>query len=55
MENTVSIIEVKTAYRRMALKYHPDKRAKGISEEEANRKFREVKRAYELILKKLKG
>jgi DnaJ like chaperone protein len=53
MEETVSVIKVKTAYRKVVLKYHPDKRKDKVSEEEANRKFREIKRAYELIIKKL--
>jgi DnaJ like chaperone protein len=53
IEETVSIVEVKAAYRKMVLKYHPDKRADKAPVEEANRKFREVKKAYEMILKKI--
>lgn len=41
--------QVRIAYRKMVLKYHPDKRAANISEEEASIKFREIKKAYELI------
>ena len=53
MEETVSVSAVKAAYRKVVLKYHPDKRADNITEEEANRKFREVKKAYEQIIKKI--
>jgi DnaJ like chaperone protein len=53
IEQTTSVTAVKAAYRKVVLKYHPDKRDSGISEEEASRKFREVKKAYEMILKKL--
>jgi DnaJ like chaperone protein len=53
IDETRSVEKVKAAYRKMVLKYHPDKRSKTTSEEDANRKFREIKRAYELILQKL--
>ncbi|HLP53303.1 MAG TPA: DnaJ domain-containing protein [Chitinophagales bacterium] len=49
LEETATIEEVKIAYRKMVLKYHPDKRTDGVSEEEANHKFRDIKRAFELI------
>lgn len=41
--------QVKTAYRKMVLKYHPDKRDENTSTEEANHKFREIQRAFEKI------
>jgi DnaJ like chaperone protein len=53
MEETVSIAKVKAAYRKVVLKYHPDKRKDKVSTEDANRKFREVKRAFEIIMKKI--
>jgi DnaJ like chaperone protein len=53
MEETVSVSKVKVAYRKMVLKYHPDKRKDKATTEEANRKFREIKKAYEMIMKKL--
>lgn len=53
MEQTVSVAELKAAYRKVVLKYHPDKRTDQVSTEEANRKFREVKKAYEMIMKKI--
>lgn len=49
LEDGATFEEVKAAYRKMVLKYHPDKREDGVTEEDANLKFREVKRAFELI------
>ena len=42
-----SIKEIKRAYRRSALKYHPDKNP---DDEDAASKFEEVKAAYDLLL-----
>ena len=45
--------EIKSAYRRMAKKYHPDKLPAGISEkerEEAVERFRSIHEAYEFLL-----
>jgi DnaJ like chaperone protein len=53
MEETTSVTEVKAAYRKVVLKYHPDKRTDKTTDEEANRKFREVKKAFEMIMKKI--
>jgi DnaJ like chaperone protein len=55
MEEAYTVTEVKAAYRKMVLKYHPDKRTDKVDTEEANRKFREIKKAYELILKQIKS
>ena len=51
----VTFEEVKTAYRKMALKFHPDKRKEEVSQEEASRKFREIKHAFEVIKKQQKN
>lgn len=55
IEEGVSIEKVKTAYRKMILKYHPDKVKNKVSEAEAARKFREIQRAYEIIAAQLRG
>ncbi len=41
--------EIQTAYRKMVLKYHPDKCKLPLSKEAINQKFYAVKRAYELV------
>lgn len=55
VEENATIEEVKAAYRKMVLKFHPDKREDDLSEEEASLKFREIKRAFELIKKQYKN
>ena len=51
IEKTVTDDEVKKAYRRMAMKYHPDKVAQLGDEVQkaANEKFKKVQEAYESI------
>lgn len=49
IEEDVPFEQVKIAYRKMVLKFHPDKRKDKATDEEANLKFREIKRAYEVI------
>ncbi|MFN8285805.1 MAG: DnaJ domain-containing protein [Chitinophagales bacterium] len=49
IDEEVSFEQVKTAYRKMVLKYHPDKREEGTDIDEANHKFREIQRAFEKI------
>ena len=40
--------EIKKAYRKLAMKYHPD-RNQGDKAKEAEEKFKEVKEAYEML------
>lgn len=49
IEMGASFTEVKTAYRKMILKHHPDKRAEDVTEHEAEKKFREIQQAFEKI------
>ena len=44
---TASASEVKKAYRRLALKWHPDKNPD--NQEEATKKFKEISEAYEVL------
>jgi len=55
LEENATMEEVKIAYRKMVLKFHPDKREDDVSEEDASLKFREIKRAFELIKKQQKS
>jgi len=45
--------EIKSAYRKLAIKYHPDKVASRIPEfkELANKKMKEINMAYEVLMK----
>lgn len=55
LEEGVAFEKVKSAYRKMILKYHPDKREKTVTEQEANKRFREIQKAFELIKKQAEG
>ncbi len=46
LARTTSNADIKKAYRRLAMKHHPDRNA---SDEDASRKFREVREAYEVL------
>ena len=49
IEEGASFEQVRVAYRKMVLKFHPDKRKSHITETEASLKFREIQRAFETI------
>ncbi|MGX7583120.1 DnaJ domain-containing protein [Candidatus Vidania fulgoroideorum] len=48
LNKNASLTEVKKAYRRLAMKYHPDRN----KEKDAEEKFKEIKEAYEIITNK---
>lgn len=47
VSRVASDVEVKKAYRKLALKWHPDKNPNNL--EEANLRFREISEAYEVL------
>ena len=46
LSRTATEAEIKKAYRRMAMKYHPDRNP---DDAEAESKFKEAKEAYEIL------
>ncbi|XP_011265016.1 dnaJ homolog subfamily B member 6-B isoform X1 [Camponotus floridanus] len=47
VQRNVSSADIKKAYRKLALKWHPDKNPDNL--EEANRRFKEISEAYEVL------
>ena len=41
--------EIKKAYRKLAMKYHPDRNQGGDSAKDAEAHFKEAKEAYEML------
>jgi DnaJ-class molecular chaperone len=56
LQNNASDEEVKKAYKKMAVKYHPDKHANSTEQEkkEAEEKFKTIAEAYEVLTNKEK-
>ncbi|OQR66408.1 dnaJsubfamily B member 2-like, partial [Tropilaelaps mercedesae] len=47
LESTATLEEIRKAYRRLALRWHPDKNPK--YKQEAERRFRAITSAYEVL------
>lgn len=47
--------EIKKAYRKLCMKYHPDANVNNPNKAEAEEKFKEVQQAYETLMKKNTG
>lgn len=56
LQNNATDEEVKKAYKKMAIKYHPDKHASSSEQEkkEAEEKFKKIAEAYEVLTNKEK-
>ncbi len=53
LETNASPEEIKKAYKKMALKYHPDRQEQSLSDQEkkqAEEKFKQISEAYELLM-----
>ncbi len=50
LENNASLDDIKKAYKKLAIKYHPDKNPD--NKEHAEEKFKEISQAYEILTNK---
>lgn len=50
VDRFATIEEIKEAYRKLAMKFHPDRNIG--NEEEAETKFKEVKAAYDILMER---
>ena len=48
LSNNASLNEIKTSYKKLALKYHPDRNKD--DKENAENKFKEISKAYTILI-----